>query len=130
MAKKSIQTSSTPLIDIIVKGIQEKKGLNICVIDLTKVMNAYADYFVVCSGSSDTNVQAIASSVEDMAFTLLKEKPNHIEGYREANWILLDYFDTMVHVFKEDEREHFNLENLWADAIIHPISDNESHLNE
>ncbi|MGB0805659.1 MAG: ribosome silencing factor [Salibacteraceae bacterium] len=130
MAKKSIQTSSTPLIDIIVKGIQEKKGLNICVIDLTKVMNAYADYFVVCSGSSDTNVQAIASSVEDMAFTLLKEKPNHIEGYREANWILLDYFDTMVHVFKEDERDHFNLENLWADAIIHPISDNESHLNE
>lgn len=115
----------TDLIDVIVKGIQEKKGVNICVIDLTKVLNSYADYFVICSGTSDTNVQAIASSVEDMAFTLLKEKPNHIEGYREANWILLDFFDTMVHVFKEDEREHFNLENLWADAEIHHISDNE-----
>lgn len=125
MATKSDNNSKTALIDAIVKGIQEKKGLNICIIDLTKVLNSYADYFVVCSGSSDTNVQAIASGIEDLTFTLLKEKPNHIEGYREANWILLDYFDTMVHVFKEEEREHFNLENLWADASITHISDNE-----
>jgi ribosome-associated protein len=125
MAKKSDTPAINTLVDVIVKGIQEKKGVKICVVDLTKVLNSYADYFVICSGTSDTNVQAIANSVEEMTFTLLKEKPSHIEGYREANWILMDYFDTMVHVFKEDEREHFNLENLWADAKIHTITDNE-----
>lgn len=130
MAKNSDNTSFNDLVNTIVKGIQEKKGSNICVIDLTKVLNSYADYFVISSGTSNTNVQAIASSVEDLTFTMLKEKPKHIEGYREANWILLDYFDTMVHVFQEDEREHFDLENLWADAIIHHISDNEHTINE
>ena len=130
MAKKSDNPTINNLVDVIVKGIQEKKGVNICVVDLTKVLNSYADYFVICSGTSDTNVQAIARSIEDLTFTLLKEKPSHIEGYREANWILLDYFDTMVHVFKQDEREHYNLENLWADAIIHQITDNEETINE
>jgi ribosome-associated protein len=85
---------------------------------------------VISSGSSNTNVQAIASSVEDLSFTMLKEKPKHIEGYREANWILLDYFDTMVHIFKDDERAHYNLENLWADAEIHYIKDNQETINE
>ncbi|MFT4752879.1 MAG: ribosome-associated protein [Salibacteraceae bacterium] len=130
MAKKSSTKSLNPLIDVIVKGIQEKKGTNICVIDLTKVLNSYADFFVISSGSSNTNVQAIASSVEDLSFTMLKEKPKHIEGYREANWILLDYFDTMVHIFKDDERAHYNLENLWADAEIHYIKDNQETINE
>jgi ribosome-associated protein len=87
-------------------------------VDLRKVLNAYSDYFIICTGSSDTNVRAICDSVEEILFTTLREKPLHIEGYQEANWVLLDYFDTIVHVFKEQEREHFNLENLWADAEI------------
>ena len=90
MAKKSSSKSINPLVDAIVKGIQEKKGTNICVVDLSKVLNSYADFFVISSGTSDTNVQAISNSIEDLTFTMLKEKPNHIEGYREANWILLD----------------------------------------
>ena len=130
MAKKSVTKSSVTLVDLIVKGIQEKKGTEICIVDLRKVMNAYSDFFVVCSGSSDTNVQAIANSVEDVTFTGMKDKPSHIEGYREANWILLDYFDTMVHIFKADERSHYNLENLWADAEITYIKDNEQTINE
>ena len=130
MAKKSNTNSNNPLIDVIVKGIQEKKGTNICIVDLSKVLNSYANYFVICSGTSNTNVQAISSSIEDLTFTMLKEKPSNIEGYREANWILLDYFDTMVHVFKDDEREHFDLENLWADAEIHYITDNQEDINE
>lgn len=123
MAKKSPKEPVLTLVDIIVKGMQEKKAKNICVVDLTKVLDAYADYFVICSGSSNTNVQAIASSVDDLTFTSMKEKPLHIEGYSEANWILLDYFDTMVHVFKDEEREHYDLENLWADAEINYIQD-------
>lgn len=125
MAKKSVIKAPLSLVDLVVKGIQEKKGTRICIIDLRKVLNAYTDFFVICSGSSDTNVQSIASSVEDITRVTLNEKPSHIEGYREANWILLDYFDTMVHVFKEEEREHYNLEGLWADAKITYIADSE-----
>lgn len=112
------------MIDAVVKGIQEKKGTGICVVDLTKVLNAYSNYFVICTGSSNTNVQAISNSVEELTFTLLKEKPTHIEGYREANWVLLDYFETMVHIFVEEERDFYALEKLWADAEITYIPDN------
>lgn len=125
MAKKSPTNSKLSLIDLVVKGIQEKKGTNIAVIDLRDVMSSYSDYFIICTGSSDTNVQAIANSVEDLLREILDEKPLHIEGYREANWILMDYFDTLVHIFKEDEREHYNLENLWADAKISMVADKE-----
>ena len=125
MAKKSPTNSKLSLIDLVVKGIQEKKGTNIAVVDLRNVMNAYSDYFVICTGSSDTNVQAISSSIEDLLRETLLEKPIHVEGYREANWILMDYFETLVHIFKEDEREHYNLEGLWADAKIERIADKE-----
>lgn len=125
MTKSSPTQDSNSLVNIIVKGIQEKKGTNIQVIDLREVMNAYSDYFVICTGSSDTNVQSIADSVEELTRTLLDEKPSHIEGYQEANWILMDYFDCIVHVFKEDEREHYNLENLWADAKIELVPEQE-----
>jgi ribosome-associated protein len=70
-------------------------------------------------------VQAISKSIEELTFTAISDKPTHVEGYQEANWILMDYFDTMVHVFKEDERGHYNLEGLWADAQITYIKDNE-----
>jgi ribosome-associated protein len=118
MTKKSSKNPILSTVDLVVKGIQEKKGSKIAIVDLRKVLNAYSDYFIICTGSSDTNVRAICDSVEEILLTTLKEKPLHIEGYQEANWVLLDYFDTIVHVFKEQEREHFNLENLWADAEI------------
>ena len=125
MAKKSPTNSKLSLIDLVVKGIQEKKGTNIAVVDLRDVMSSYSDYFIICTGSSDTNVQAIANSIEDLLRETLDEKPLHVEGYREANWILMDYFDTLVHIFKEDEREHYDLENLWADAKISTVADKE-----
>lgn len=125
MAKKSPKNTKLSLIDLVVKGIQEKKGTNIVVVDLREVMNAYSDYFVICTGSSNTNVQAISNSIEDLLRDTLDEKPIHVEGYREANWILMDYFETLVHIFKEDEREYYNLENLWADAKIERIADSE-----
>lgn len=95
------------------------------VVDLRNVLSAFSDYFVICTGSSDTNIRAIADSVEDILRETLNEKPLHIEGYREANWILMDYFDTLVHIFKEEERNHYDLENLWADAKISEIADKE-----
>lgn len=125
MAKKSPTNSKLSLIDLVVKGIQEKKGTHIVVVDLRNVLSAFSDYFVICTGSSDTNIRAIADSVEDILRETLNEKPLHIEGYREANWILMDYFDTLVHIFKEEERNHYDLENLWADAKISEIADKE-----
>ncbi len=123
MAKKSTPKISLSPIDIMVKGIQEKKGTNITIVDLREVMNSYSDYFIICTGSSDTNVQAICDSVEDIVRATINDKPTHIEGYREANWILMDYFDTLVHIFKEEEREFYRLEDLWADAKITKIAD-------
>lgn len=125
MAKKSTQVSKLSLIDLVVKGIQEKKGTNIVIIDLRNVMNAYSDYSIVCTGSSDTNVQAISNSIEHLIRESLDEKPLHVEGYRAANWILMDYFETIVHIFKEDEREYYNLESLWADAKITSVTEKE-----
>lgn len=130
MAKDSENKSNLTLVDIVVKGIQEKKGKEICIVDLTKVQNAYSDYFIICSGTSDTHVQAISDSIEEMTRTVLQEKPSRVEGYREANWILMDYFDTMVHVFKAEERAHYDLEGLWADAELSYITDNEEITNE
>jgi ribosome-associated protein len=123
MTKKSLDTSVLTLNDIIIKGIQEVKGSQITVVDLTNVPDAFSDYFILCTGSSDTNVQAICKSIEDTTRELINEKPQHVEGYREANWILMDYFETVVHIFKEEERELYNLEELWADAQLSLIPD-------
>lgn len=125
MTKTSTSKSTISTVDLIVKAIQEKKGTKISIIDLRKVMNASTDFFIICTGSSDSNVQAISRSIEEILFDTLNEKPLHVEGYLNANWILMDYFDTIVHVFKEEERLHYNLENLWADAGINNLTDNE-----
>ena len=125
MTKSSSPKSTISIVDLIVKAIQEKKGTKISVIDLRKVMNANTDFFIICTGSSDSNVQAISRSVEEVIFDSIKEKPLHVEGYLTANWILMDYFNAIVHIFKEEERQHYNLENLWADAEINNITDNE-----
>ena len=125
MAKTSTSKSTISTVDLIVKAIQEKKGTNISIVDLRKVMNASTDFFIICTGSSDSNVQAISRSIEEVLFDTIGEKPLHIEGYLTASWILMDYFETIVHVFKAEERQHYNLENLWADAEINNITDNE-----
>lgn len=125
MTKTSDQKSVVTTVDLIVKAIQEKKGTNISIIDLRNVMNASTDFFIICTGSSETNVQAISRSVEEILFETLNDKPLHVEGYLLANWILMDYFNTVVHIFKEEERLHYNLENLWADAEINNLTDKE-----
>ena len=101
--------------------IFEKKGADVRVIDLLKV-TSMTDYFVICSADSDIQVKAIADHIEDK---LTEEgiKPWHKEGYKGLNWVLLDYVDLVVHVFKKDAREFYNLEKLWGDAPIHKPRD-------
>ena len=114
--KKSSEISSTELSKLVVKGMQEKKGQDIVVMDLRKVKSAFTDYFVICSGSSDTQIDAIAESVDVEVYKAIKQLPFHKEGRENKEWILLDYVDVVVHVFKKEKRDFFRLEELWGDA--------------
>jgi ribosome-associated protein len=122
MAKKNGK-GSQKLCDAIVKGMQEKKAIDIVVLDLRKVKNAVADFFVICSGGSDKQLDAITQSVDEEVFKTVKENPWHVEGKNNKEWMLLDYFDVVAHVFRKDKREFFALEKLWGDAKIIEIQD-------
>lgn len=105
-----------------VKGMQEKKAQDIVVMDLTSVKNSVADYFVICSGTSDTHVDAIADSVEKELYVHAKQDPWHREGQQNKEWILLDYVDVVVHIFKKETREFYSLEDLWGDAVLTTVA--------
>lgn len=123
MAKKTKGNTSTKLSEIIVKGMQEKKAIDIVVMDLRKVKNAVADFFVICSGNSDKQIDAIADSVDEQVYKALKENPWHIEGKNNKEWMLLDYINVVAHVFRKDRRNFYGLETLWGDAEIIQIED-------
>ncbi|MEM8966582.1 MAG: ribosome silencing factor [Bacteroidota bacterium] len=110
--------NSKELSDIMVLGMQEKKAEDIVKLDLRKVKNAVADFFIICSGNSDTQLDAIADSIEKEAKERAGETPWHREGKENREWILLDYVTVVAHVFKRERREFFALEELWGDAII------------
>ena len=104
------------LVDAIVEGMQEKKGANITVLDMSVLENTITSYFVICDGTSNVQVDAIADSVDDYVREHIGEKPIHVEGRSNAQWVLLDYMDVVVHVFQRPVREFYSLESLWADA--------------
>ncbi len=115
---KGKQTNSEKLAQAIILGIQEKKGMGIISLNLTKLTNSVSNYFVICHGNSKIQVEAIADAVEEIARKKLGDKPWHKEGFENAEWILLDYVDVVVHIFQESTRTFYNLEKLWADAEI------------
>ena len=121
MAKKRKGANSEKLSEVIVKGMQEKKASDIVIMDLRKVKNAVADFFIVCSGNSDKQLDAIADSIDAEVFKALKENPWHIEGKNNKEGMLLDYTDVVAHVFRKDRREFYALERLWGDAEITEI---------
>lgn len=110
--------SSDKLSELVVKGMQEKKGVDIVVLDLRNIKNAVADYFIVCSGNSDTQVDAITDSIEEEIYKSSGQDPWHKEGNENKEWILLDYVDVVAHVFKKDRRAFYALEELWGDAHV------------
>ncbi len=116
MRKKTTETSD--ILDAAVEGIRRIKGKEITVIDLTTIHHSECSYFLICHGTSSTQVDAIAQSVEETVKELTGENTWHKDGYRNAIWILLDYGDIMVHVFKEESRTFYNLEGLWSDAKV------------
>ena len=122
MAKKRKGANSETLSDVIVKGMQEKKASDIVVMDLRKIKNAVADFFVICSGNSDKQLDAISDSIDAEVFKKFQENPWHTEGKNNKEWMLLDYINVVAHVFRKDRREFYALERLWGDADITEIN--------
>jgi ribosome-associated protein len=118
------KSESEILSEIIVEGILKKKGKTVVRLDLKKLPNAVSDYFVICHGSTGIQVQAIAESVEQETIKEMKVKPWHKEGIENAEWILIDYVNVVVHIFREESRTFYNLEKLWGDAQVKEFSDN------
>ena len=114
--KTKREIGSEELSQLVVKGMQERKASNIVVMDMRKVKNAFTDYFVVASGTSDTQVEAIAESVDKEVWEATRNNPRSTEGKANREWILVDYYDVIVHVFKKDRRDFYKLEELWGDA--------------
>ncbi|WP_372775692.1 ribosome silencing factor [Mangrovibacterium sp.] len=121
MTKTQAENDSESLLNAVIEGIDRKKGLDIVKIDLTKINHSECNYFIICHGNSNTHVDAIAHSVEETVEEMVGERAWHKDGYKNSLWILLDYADIMVHVFQHDSRNFYDLENLWADAIIEEI---------
>lgn len=106
------------LLQAIIDGIEEKKGENIKTLNLQKMQGSICDYFVICQAESNIQVIAIADSIIETVRKKTGEKVAYSEGYENAQWILLDYFNIIVHIFQSNYREFYNLEGLWADAEV------------
>lgn len=114
MTKKEVGTDQ--LVAEIIKGIEEVKGQDIQILDLREIENTVCDYFIICNGTSNTQVNAIVNSIQKIVSKSLKEKPWHIEGSDNAEWVLMDYVHIVVHVFQKHIREFYDIEGLWGDA--------------
>lgn len=111
------------LIEKIKEGIQEKKGKNIIIADLTSIEDTICKYFVICQGNSPSQVSAIVDSIREFTRKGADSKPFAIDGLRNAEWVAMDYSDVLVHVFLPETRDFYNLEHLWADAKLTQIPD-------
>jgi len=112
--KQRIDTEA--LLARVIEGIQEKKGKQVVSLDLRKLDNAICSYYVICNADSGTQVEAIANSVDEVVREKCSEKPRRTDGFDNALWIVMDYFDIMVHVFRTETRDFYRLEEMWADA--------------
>ncbi|MCF6167898.1 ribosome silencing factor [Lutibacter sp.] len=120
MTKKNV--SADGLIAVILKAIDEVKGLDIQLLDLREIENTVCDYFIISTGTSNTHVNSISGAIQKRVGKLSKEKPWHVEGEGNAEWILLDYVNVVVHVFQKHIRDYYDIESLWGDAKITEIA--------
>lgn len=116
-------TNHKDLTETIINSIQNKKGEKITVLDMTEIDSAPTSEFIICQGRSTSQVSAIADGIREDILTEYKIKPHHYDGYRNSQWIVIDYGNVMVHIFLPDFREFYSLEELWNDARISYIPD-------
>lgn len=115
---KTKQNASDVLCHTIIEGMQERKAKDITILDLRNVQKAIADFFIVCTGTSDTHVDAIRLSIEGYTYKNAGESPWHTEGLQTREWVILDYVNVVAHVFQAEKREFYGLEELWGDADV------------
>jgi len=121
------KASADELIALILQGIEEVKGQDISLLDLRDIENTVCDYFIICNGTSNTQVNAIVGSIQKTVSKAIKDKPWHVEGENNAEWVLMDYVNVVVHVFQKQIREYYDIEGLWGDAKFTQI---ESSINK
>ncbi len=114
MAKND--NNADQLITVILGGIEDVKGKDIKILDLRELENTVCDYFIICEGTSNTQVNAIVNSVQKKVSKQLKDHPWHVEGSDNAEWVLMDYVNVVVHVFQKHIRQYYDIESLWGDA--------------
>ncbi|ALM06500.1 MULTISPECIES: ribosome silencing factor [Sediminicola] len=115
------KVSQDELITSILFGIEEVKGNHINILDLREIENTVCDYFIICDGTSNTHVNAIVNSIQKTVSKGLKDKPWHVEGSDNSEWVLMDYVNVVVHVFQTQTREYYDIEGLWGDAKVTAI---------
>lgn len=115
-------TSPDQLISTVISGIEDIKGKEITILDLRELENTVCDYFVICEGTSNTQVNALVNSIQKKVSKELKDNPWHVEGSDNAEWVLIDYVNVVVHVFQKHIREYYDIESLWGDAKITQIN--------
>ncbi|MFC6998522.1 ribosome silencing factor [Rufibacter roseus] len=125
MKHNTIQDTSDILAELVVKGMQEKKASDIVVLNLKSLKNAVSDYFIISSANSDTQLDAIATSIEEEVFKLTKENPWQSEGRTNREWVVLDYVNVVAHIFLKEKRNFYALEELWGDAEITHVESTE-----
>ena len=118
------KSSADQLITLILKGIEEVKGKDVSILDLRAIENTVCDYFIICNGTSNTQVNAIVNSIQKTVSKEIKDKPWHVEGESNAEWVLLDYVNVVVHVFQKHIRDFYDIEGLWGDAKVTSIPSN------
>ena len=116
--------TSEEISNLVIKGMEEKKAEDIAVMDLRNVKGAVSDFFVICSGTSTTQIESIAESIEEEVSNNSKETPWRKEGFTNKEWILIDYVNVVAHIFNKEKREHYAIEELWGDATITQIAQN------
>ena len=112
------KASADELIALILEGIEDVKGVEINLLDLREIENTVCDYFIICNGTSNTHVNAIVSSIQKKVSKAIHDKPWHVEGSENAEWVLMDYVNVVVHVFQKHIREFYDIEGLWGDAKV------------
>lgn len=115
--------STEEIVETVIEGVHKKKGMDVVSMDFSSIENAVCEFFIICHGDSNTQVEAIADSVYENVQETHHIKPWHKEGVENATWVLLDYGDIIVHIFQKEFRDLYKLEELWADANIKHLKD-------
>jgi ribosome-associated protein len=118
VAKKSVSklTKNSKIVKTIIAAIQDKKGEKIVSLDLRKINEAVADFFIVCEASNQPQIRAIADNIRNEVEENCEERPYHQEGLQQMQWVLLDYVNVVVHIMLPDNRKFYQLEEMWSDA--------------